>query len=89
MKQNGTSGTALTTSLGLSSSSVSEWKKGKIKPSADAIVKLSVFFDVSTDWLLTGSERNAPYIPPEDFELLARFRALPPAKRKAIEALLE
>jgi transcriptional regulator with XRE-family HTH domain len=56
MKEHGVSGTALTSALEISSSSVSEWKKGKAKPSADVIVKIANYFAVSTDYLLTGKE---------------------------------
>ena len=37
---------------GLANSSISQWKKGKGKPSLDNIVKLSKFFHVSSDYLL-------------------------------------
>jgi transcriptional regulator with XRE-family HTH domain len=52
MEQQGVSGTALTSALGISSSSVTEWKKGKINPSVEAIVKVAKYFNVTTDYLL-------------------------------------
>jgi len=58
MERDGVSGTALTNALEISSSSVSEWKKGKIKPSADVIVKIANYFNVSTDYLLLGKESS-------------------------------
>ena len=33
---------------------ISHYKSGRVKPSFDAIVSLSDFFEVSTDWLLKG-----------------------------------
>lgn len=42
----------LTTELELANSSVSEWKKGKAKPSLEAVVKIAKYFGVTTDFLL-------------------------------------
>jgi transcriptional regulator with XRE-family HTH domain len=39
---------------------ISEWKNGRIKPSIDHIIKLSQIFNVSTDYILTGLERELP-----------------------------
>ena len=38
--------------LGLSNSSISYWETGKQLPTAEAIFKLAIYFDVSTDYLL-------------------------------------
>ncbi len=46
----------LTMDLKLANSCVSEWKKGKAKPSVDAIVKIANYFGVTTDYLLIGGE---------------------------------
>lgn len=40
--------------LGLTHSSFSDWKRGKSKPSVDAIIKLAEYFNVSTDYILIG-----------------------------------
>ncbi|MDR2655524.1 MAG: helix-turn-helix domain-containing protein [Oscillospiraceae bacterium] len=58
MDKQGINGKVLTTELGISSSSVTEWKKGKAKPSVEAIVKIAQYFQVTTDWLLTGEENS-------------------------------
>lgn len=42
----------LATDLGLSNASISYWENCKQEPTASAIVKLAVFFDVPTDYLL-------------------------------------
>lgn len=39
---------------GIDRASFTRWKNEKYKPSLDAIIALSQFFNVSTDWLLTG-----------------------------------
>ena len=84
----------LMSDLGLSNSAVSGWKKGKAKPSHDAIVKIAAYFGVSTDYLLgvtdnpTPANLETPYISPEDYDLFTKVRDLPPEKRKAIETLI-
>lgn len=45
---------------GLANSSISQWKKGKGKPSLDNIVKLSKFFHVSSDYLLCLTDDCVP-----------------------------
>lgn len=42
----------MTSDLGISGSAISEWKKGKGKPSTDAVVKIAKYFQVSTDYIL-------------------------------------
>ncbi|MCL2223623.1 MAG: helix-turn-helix domain-containing protein [Defluviitaleaceae bacterium] len=45
--------TAVTVELGFSKGSLSQWKNGS-NPTADAVVKFANYFDVATDYLLTG-----------------------------------
>ena len=40
--------------IGLNPNTIADWKKGKGKPSADAIVKFAQYYNVSTDYLLLG-----------------------------------
>lgn len=48
------------TGAGLANSSISQWKRGRGKPSLDNIVKLSQFFNVSADYLLgLSTQRSA------------------------------
>lgn len=56
MKSEGVSSSALTSALEISSSSIAEWKKGKAKPSTDAVVKIARYFGVTTDYLLLDGE---------------------------------
>ena len=50
----------LTSELGISSSSLTDWNKGKSSPSLDAVIKISDYFDVSIDYLVHG--KNTPTI---------------------------
>lgn len=52
-KQNNTSVTAVAQSLGMSKGTVTSWKNGGI-PNGETILKFANYFNVSTDFLLTG-----------------------------------
>ena len=56
MEQNHISAKKLTTDLGLANSSISEWKKGKARPSLEAVIKIAGYFGVTTDFLLLDQE---------------------------------
>lgn len=43
---------------GISETAVSDWKKKGTNPSADKISVIADFLEVSTDYLLTGKEKN-------------------------------
>lgn len=47
---------------GISTSTISAWNKRGTNPSADVISTLADFFNVSTDYLLTGKEKSSPTI---------------------------
>ncbi len=49
---------------GLANASISQWKKGKGKPSLDNIIKVATYFEVTTDFLLCLSD-NRGYNPVE------------------------
>ncbi len=49
----------LTRDLELSNSSITEWKKGKAKPSIEAVVKIAGYFGVTTDYLLLDEKDAA------------------------------
>lgn len=66
-------------------SAVSYWESGKNLPTLDAFVALTRALGVSADWLL-GIDGGAL---PKDAERLAKqIAALPPARRRAVAALL-
>ena len=46
----------LATELEVNPSVLSDWKKGRIKPSIDNIIKIAKYFDVTTDYLLGISD---------------------------------
>lgn len=56
IKSRGITAKELTTKLELSNSAITDWKKGKAKPSTEAIIKLAVYFNVTSDYLLGLSD---------------------------------
>lgn len=53
-----TTPTALAKELCISTSNVTNWKKGTM-PNGDVLIRLSEFLNISIDYLLTGKEPNA------------------------------
>jgi transcriptional regulator with XRE-family HTH domain len=45
--------------VGISTGNFGDWKRGKSVPSANKLVEIAKYFDVSLDWLMTGKERSA------------------------------
>lgn len=79
----------LTSELGISSSSLTDWNKGKSSPSLDAVIKISDYFDVSIDYLVHGkntptireldsSVHNLDFSNHLDIDLLKKFHQLTP-----------
>ena len=60
--------------IGLSTGNLDKWKKGS-SINSDAIIKIANYFDVSTDYILTGKDSDQT-IDTLDLELLNLFRCL-------------
>ena len=79
MKMRKVNGKQLTEKLELSNSAITDWKKGKAKPSTEAVIKLADYFGVTTDYILLGKEPAGTAEPQltenekEILELLHRF----------------
>lgn len=56
IEERGITASRMLLDLGLSRSAVTEWEKGKAKPSAESIIKIADYFNVSSDYLLGRSE---------------------------------
>lgn len=77
LSDSGLTAKKLTADIGISSSAISEWKKGKGKPSAEAIVKLANYFNVSTDYILIGiTGKNGIVLSQRENELITNYRNL-------------
>ena len=56
MEKNRINATELSKVTGVGTTTISAWKKGLQKPSSDAIIKIADYFNVTTDYLLTGKQ---------------------------------
>ncbi len=73
MKERGVNAVRMTADLGLSHSAVTDWKKGKAKPSVDAITKIADYFGVTIDYLLGRVDHpNVTVIPADPEKVKAR-----------------
>ena len=54
------------TDIGLNRAAVGKWKKGTI-PNGTTLSKLADYFNVTTDYLLTGEEKEKPPVDDERF----------------------
>lgn len=85
IEQNNTNAKSILEKLELSNSAITDWKKGKAKPSASAIIKLADYFGVTTDYLLLGiptppepaASLSVPNsLTPDALELLSTYNSL-------------
>ena len=64
---------ALTNKAGLTGSAITEWTKGKAKPSMVALIKIANYFNVSVDYLLGRTDDpTIHYLNEKQFKLVAR-----------------
>lgn len=61
--------------IGVSTRTVSTWKTRGTNPGAEYIAGIAEFFSVSTDYILTGEERQYS-VSPADEEVLSAYHAL-------------
>lgn len=50
-KEKGLNQTELSTIIGCSTGNISDWKRGRVKPSMDVYMKVADYFGVSVDYL--------------------------------------
>ena len=76
--------------LGLTANSICEWEKNRSEPSIEMILRLTQFFDVSTDYLLRQTDElgavlpGSKELPEEELELLRLYRNLPPEFKQSL-----
>ena len=87
--------TQLAKELGMSTSTFSDWAKGKGSPSLKAVMQFSEYFNVSMDYLVYGkapetvSASILEFSNSEDEELLRKFHLLPPDLRQKAVGYIE
>jgi transcriptional regulator with XRE-family HTH domain len=60
MEQRNLKPAQITRELGLSSSSFTDWKRGKGSPSLDVVIKFADYFNVSLDYIVRGEDFKNP-----------------------------
>jgi len=65
LKERKMTASLLASKLNMPNSAVSEWKKGKTKPSVETLIKIASIFDVSIIWLLKGEGEMKVHPPVE------------------------
>ncbi|WP_219639016.1 helix-turn-helix transcriptional regulator [Cohnella sp. CFH 77786] len=80
----------------LNFNNLSRFERDEMKPGIDIIIMLAEYFDVSTDWLLTGKERVSGVIShqeelpsPDALVLLAKFQQLTVGNQIKAEGYIE
>lgn len=70
---------SLCAELGIYKGAVTEWKNGKVKPSAEILIGISRIFNISLDWLMLGEDKviNLNDLAQYELQLLKYFRQLP------------
>lgn len=86
--QRGITQKKLADEIGLRQSNVGSLENNDYKPSANTIMKLSQFFNVSADWLLSGGEFKSDLIEKER-DILNRFRAMSDIQKNAIYEIVK
>lgn len=95
-KEKGLTQVQLAETFNLDQTTISKWENGKALPDSQLLIRLSKFFDVSTDYLLGISslyypdriktKKSSSEITSEEQTLLDDFRSLPIQERaQAIE----
>ena len=77
----------LSKAIGIAQSPTSRWKKGSL-PSADALIKICKYLNVSADYLLDlENESPPPQLSDLELELINNFRLCDSGTRKSIQLL--
>lgn len=83
--KNGTKPNPVAKELGISSGSVTFWKKGKV-PHHSTLIKLANYFGVTVDYLLTEQkEKPATTDELSNGEMFNMYQSLPPELQKEAE----
>lgn len=80
--------------IGLSNSTAAKWKRTGATPNGDTLNKIAEYFNVTTDYLLTGEQKEKPSTVSgeehsyTDLQLLAAIKRADEKDLKAIRVIL-
>ena len=78
----------LSNELGISHSVISSYENNNSEPTAKMIIKYADFFDVSTEWILKGTNTYSP-LSENEIKILGLYRALNDTDKIKIEGIME
>ena len=87
-KKNGWTQEYLGDLVDVQKATISKYEKGIVEPSTEVLKKMSVLFNVSTDYLLGRDDVPVTMIPQEELNLLNGFRNLTQDGREALLHIL-
>ena len=91
----------LADATGISRGNLSNYEKDRFKPASDAIIAISNYFNVTTDWLLTGKDKfdSETYslkpnnidviLNDKEVNLITLFRRLKEEDKLKVEGIIE
>jgi transcriptional regulator with XRE-family HTH domain len=85
MRQKNITAAGLSRETGIPTSNISDWKKGKSNPSAEAVAKIADFLSVSTDYLLCRTDIPGPSTGVFALSSDADYADLPPEAIRELE----
>lgn len=74
----------LSEATGISSGNISDWKKGRSKPTAEALTSIADYFDVSVDYLL-GREPSSETKKDDSTEALSSAASFSSSQKQLVE----
>ena len=85
-RKSGLSQGKLEKELGFSNGSISKWRTST--PSPDRLQKLSDYFHVTVEYLMTGKEKEFPEFEPEHIELIMLYSKLNEEQKRTVLTFL-
>ena len=93
LKEKNITAKELSTAINISAGNISDWKKGKSKPSTDAISKIADYFDVSTDYLLGKTDipdkKHYEYLDKGNIAFYQGYKGLSDEGKEKLDAFLK
>lgn len=77
LKQRNQTRKAITNDLGISSSTMSSWAAGRGSiPNANVVAQIAEYLNTSTDWLISGKEKQVAGLSAEEQSIIDKYRTL-------------
>lgn len=74
LEEKGLNSNQVSKATGISTSTFTDWKKGRSKPNQKNMLKIAEYFGVSLDYLMTGKEPEFDKYSAESAHLVAKIR---------------